>query len=153
MSVSKSIVLLVNIYKDLSPTFLMERGIAAPVTMAVYKMQKAQAFVEKGYSVCWYPDHEGCMAIYHPKRLRDKLPEVRAIVRFSQNPLTEGLVGGRITRLVISTVGLYPVRAARGEGAVGRDIVFCYEEGVVKTDRQRDQRLRRVIDDVLDELN
>jgi len=117
-----------------------------------YKKRKAHAFVERGYSVEWYPDAGGWMDFYLPQRKNRY--ELRASVKFFQQPSKYGIDGGRISKLSVMLRETDPIKRVPGESFYeATRVLYHYDRGLDFDDLAGQTRGRRLYDAVLDELN
>lgn len=118
-----------------------------------YKKVKAIAFVERGYSVEWYPDGHNAMTISVPERWYAGAPETAASVYFFRDPSKFGINGGKISKLFIREVRptlsekllIAPINDVR--------VLYNYDRGPDVDLLHTSTVARRLYDDVLAELN
>lgn len=96
----------------------------------LYKQRKAVAFVERGYSVEWYPDGDGWMAIYVPARHHAKAPEIRADVKIFGKASNYGIHGGMISKLSIIQSHSDPLRKVIDPSSIEARVLFNYDRGL-----------------------
>lgn len=118
-----------------------------------YKRQKAMKFVQRGYSVEWTPDGYGFMAVYLPERHYAKKPEIRATVRFFDQPSKYGIDRGKISKLTIQLRRTDVLKAAIGAPHERIETLYNYDRGE-DVDRLNESHVaRRLFDAIYDELN
>lgn len=119
----------------------------------LYKQRKAVAFVERGYSVEWYPDGDGWMAIYVPARHHAKAPEVRADVKIFGKASKYGIHGGMISKLSIVETHSDPLREVVDPSSIESRVLFNYDRGADVNLLLRSKVALRLYEAILDELN
>ncbi len=119
----------------------------------MYKKAKAHAFVERGYSVSWYPDGDGWMRVYLPERAYAKSPEIRAEAKFYSEPSPFGIRKGKVSSLVIMVSELNEAPdVLLGETKSGT-MVYSFDRGLDVDHLHTDSRARELYDAILQELN
>ena len=118
-----------------------------------YKHKKAIRFVERGYSVAWFPDADNWMDIFLPERRHSHEPELRAAVSFFSEPSQFGINGGRISKLDIRETRTNIVRQVMGYKGKRINIVYNYDRGSDVDRLHKEGRARRLYDAILEELN
>lgn len=92
--------------------------------------RKAIEFVENGYSVAWYPDGYNWMDVYVPERWYARQPELRASLKFFNEPSNFGIDGGCISKLTIQLRHQDPIAQFRGRPHEQVVTLFNYDRGL-----------------------
>ncbi len=118
-----------------------------------YKRRKAITFVSRGYSVSWYPDGDNTMDVYTPERWYAKEPELRAMIKFFNEPSQYGIDHGKISKLAIQVRSVDVLAKVVGRPHETITTLFNYDRGD-DIDRLHDHAGARALCDlVLTELN
>ncbi len=117
-----------------------------------YKQRKAVAFVERGYSVDWYPDGANWMKVYLPERDHAGTPETRAAVKFYGLASESGIDGGMVSKLTIQEVRSDLVGMAFGHRPKVRTL-FHYDRGPDVNDLRASAVATRLYYAIIEELN
>lgn len=118
-----------------------------------YKKTKAIAFVERGYSVEWYPDGENWMGIYMPERHYARAAETRAEVKFYGHPSSYGIDGGMVSKLSITSTTTHAIRQLlEGRGSLTR-MLYDYDRGLSVNRLEASPEGQRLYNAILEELN
>ena len=119
-----------------------------------YKRSKALAFVNRGYSVEWAPDDDHWMGIYTPQRYEHpRTPEVRATVKFFEEPSASGIDGGRVSKLHIQVIQRDLIKQVFGEKYQTGITLYNFDRGL-DVDRLRPRSPpAKLYRDVIDLLN
>lgn len=120
-----------------------------------YKRTKAHAFVERGYSVSWYPDGHGWMSVYLPERHHAGTPEIRAEAKFYSEPSQFGIEGGKISKLSILTTKTDVLLDVLSLGKQGTrtETLYNYDRGLEVDHLHTNPQARALYDAILEELN
>lgn len=95
-----------------------------------YKQRKAIAFVQRGYSVEWYPDGSGWLTVYLPERHHAGSAEVRGEIKCYGKPSAYGIEGGMISKLWIAQTRTDPLRQALQPRSLERIVFFDFDRGL-----------------------
>jgi len=117
-----------------------------------YKRAKAGRFVELNYSVAWYPDGSNWMDVFVPERPHAQRPELRAEVKFYREPSQNGIEGGRISKLTITTRTEDPLARVLGKPFETVKILYNYDRGLDVDQMDKSPRARRLFQIVKREL-
>ncbi len=118
-----------------------------------YKQRKALAFVERGYSVSWYPDGDNWMTIYLPERLHARAPELSAEVKVYGRPSEHGIYGGMVSKLAILERRTDPLKQVSSPGDEDVRTLYNYDRGLDFDRLNGHPAAMRLFYAVLDELN
>ena len=118
-----------------------------------YKQTKALAFVQRGYSVEWFPDGDGWMAVFLPERHHAKAPEIRASVKFFGLVSQFGIDGGMVSKLNITRTRTDPIRALLDPRPLEHLVLFNYDRGPDVNRLKRFPEAERLYWAVIEELN
>jgi hypothetical protein len=118
-----------------------------------YKRRKALAFVERGYSVSWYPDGDHWMEVYEPERLHARVPELRATIKFYGRPSRHGIDGGMVSKLSIMEQHADPLEGLLGSGRPRTTVYFNFDRGPDINRLGQSPRATALYHAVLEELN
>jgi len=94
-----------------------------------YVQDKAVTFVRNGYSVAWYPDGYNWIDVFIPERWYAREPELRASVKFFNQPSKFGIEGGCISKLTIQLRHQDPIARVRGRPHEQVVTLFNYDRG------------------------
>lgn len=120
---------------------------------AAYKKQKAHAFVARGYSVEWSPDADHWMDVYLPERRERRRPEIRAGVKFFQDPSPFGIDNGKISKLAIESRHTDLIARVMGKPYETIRVLYCYDRGLDVDKLSSNREAQRLYRAVVDELN
>ena len=118
-----------------------------------HKKAKALKFVEEGYSVEWFPDGTNWMEVYTPERNHVKQPEIRASVKFFEEPSQSGIDNGRISKLHIQARSEDLIARVQGIPYKSITTFFDYDRSVNLDDLHRNPQAQKLYDIVIRELN
>ncbi len=118
-----------------------------------YKKTKALAFVERGYSVSWFPDGNNWMSVYLPERQHARAPEILAEVKFYGHPSKHGIDGGMVSKLSITSTRTDLIGMVLGRPPEQSCVLYSYDRGLDVNHLQTSPDARRLLDSILEELN
>lgn len=118
-----------------------------------YKQKKALAFVERGYSVGWYPDGDGWISVYHPERWHARAPEVRADIKVFGRASRYGIDGGMVSKLTIAERRTDILRNLLGPGGETVRVLYNYDRGLDVDRLDESPAATALYRGILDELN
>lgn len=118
-----------------------------------HKQRMAVRFVERGYSVEWFPDGDNWMEIYMPERRDAHRPEIRASVKFYAEPSKHGIDQGRISKLTIQRCYTDLIAKVRGEPFEDIEIQYNYDRGEDVSELASNSEAEALYQAVLRELN
>jgi hypothetical protein len=118
-----------------------------------YKQLKAVAFVERGYSVEWYPDADNWMRVYVSERQSKREPEITADVKFFGKPSGFGIDQGMVSKLCIQRRTTNLIAKVFGDPWEQLETLFNYDRGPDVDRLSEDQTARALYHAILDELN
>lgn len=118
-----------------------------------YKQKKALAFVERGYSVGWYPDGDGWISVYHPERWHARAPELRADIKVFGRASEYGIDGGMVSKLTIAERRTDILRKLLGPGGETGRVLYNYDRGLEVDRLDESPAATTLYRAILDELN
>jgi len=118
-----------------------------------YKRSKALAFVERGYSVGWYPDADNWMQLYIPERHHARTPEILAEVKFYGHPSVHGIDGGMVSKLWITQTRTDLVAMALRKPCEHVRVLYNYDRGPDVNRLRTCPEALRLYGAILEELN
>jgi hypothetical protein len=118
-----------------------------------YKKTKAVSFVERGYSVSWYPDGDNWMQVYLPERHHAKAPEMLAEVKFYGHASKYGIDGGMVSKLSITETRTDLAAYVLGRPWKRSRVLYNYDRGPDVNRLRTSPEALRLYGAVLEELN
>ena len=118
-----------------------------------YKKKKAHAFIDRGYSVEWYPDAYAWMSVYLPERFESRRPQVLAAAKFYMEPSGFGIDGGKISKLSITATRTDLLAQVAGRVFEKVQVLYNYDRGLDVDRLAANREAVRLYRAVMDELN
>ncbi len=122
-------------------------------TWKKYKKTKALAFVERGYSVSWFPDGDNWMSVYLPERHHARAPEILAEVKFYGHPSKHGIDGGMVSKLSITSTRTDLIGMVMARPSEPSRVLYSYDRGLDVNHLQTSASAFRLYGAILEELN
>ncbi len=111
-------------------------------------------FIQRGFSVEWNPRRPEILAVYLPEDLKACRPEIRAMIGVKQAPKPNGLFGGCITRLLITTchsdILLHALKKTQDQRG---GMLFDFEGRIRHDDLDQSADAKALFDAVVEILN